>query len=135
MQRFNIRVYGLIFNEKQQVLLCDEVHREKHMIKFPGGGLEWGESTVDCLKRELAEEFNLTLLTHEIFYVTDFFQVSFFNSNDQVVSIYYLCKVVGEPISNEKNVDYFWADVATLNLEDVTFPIDRHVLGLLKNRI
>lgn len=132
MKRFNVRIYALIFNSEGQLLLCDEVHREKHMIKFPGGGLEWGESTIDCLKRELMEELNLELREHELFYATDFFQVSYFNPNDQVLSIYYRCSVVGNPVPKEKNVNFFWANLQNINTEDITFPIDQHVLNLLK---
>lgn len=132
MKRFNVRIYALIFNSDGQLLLCDEVHREKHMIKFPGGGLEWGESTIDCLKRELMEELNLELREHELFYATDFFQVSYFNPNDQVLSIYYRCSVAGNPVPKEKNVNFFWANLQNINTEDITFPIDQHVLNLLK---
>ena len=52
MQRFNIRVYGICINERQEVLLSDESYRDLHFTKFPGGGLGFGEGTIDCLKRE-----------------------------------------------------------------------------------
>jgi ADP-ribose pyrophosphatase YjhB (NUDIX family) len=132
MKRFNIRVYALIFNADRQVLLCDETHRDKHMIKFPGGGLEWGESPIDCLKRELMEEFNLQLVSADLYYVTDFFQISYFNPDDQVISIYYSCEIEGTPISKEKNVNYFWSALDVLPNKKITFPIDRHVFELLK---
>ena len=135
MKRFNIRLYAIIINEEGDILLCDEVHRDKHMIKFPGGGLEWGEGTVDCLKRELMEEFDLQLLEHHLFYVTDFFQASFFNADHQVVSIYYKCKIVGSPNPKEENVKFFWADFKSLEAELMTFPIDKHVIGLLKKEL
>jgi mutator protein MutT len=134
MKRFNLRIYGLIFNEQGKVLLCDETHNGKKMIKFPGGGMEWGESPTDCLKRELMEELNLTLLYAELFYVTDFFQVSCFNPKDQVVSIYYKCKVGGDIVTKEPNVDAKWLNLDDLNAEDMTFPIDKHVVNLLKNK-
>jgi ADP-ribose pyrophosphatase YjhB (NUDIX family) len=132
MKRFNIRVYALIFNADRQVLLCDETHLDKHMIKFPGGGLEWGESPIDCLKRELMEEFNLQLVSADLYYVTDFFQISYFNPDDQVISIYYSCEIEGTPISKEKNVNYFWSALDVLPNKKITFPIDRHVFELLK---
>ena len=61
-------------------------------VEFPGGGLEFGEGTIDCLKREFREEFNLEIEVGELFYLTDFFQVSAFSENDQVISIYYLIR-------------------------------------------
>jgi len=59
MNRFNVRVYGILINEKKQVLVSDEFIRGNYYTKFPGGGLEFGEGTRDCLKREFKEEMDL----------------------------------------------------------------------------
>ena len=59
MNLFNIRVYGILINDKKQVLVSDEFIRGSYYTKFPGGGLEFGEGTRDCLKREFKEEMNL----------------------------------------------------------------------------
>ena len=56
---FNVRVYGLLINENKQVLVSDEYIRGDYITKFPGGGLEFGEGTRDCLKREFMEEMTL----------------------------------------------------------------------------
>ncbi|MDQ6756651.1 MAG: NUDIX domain-containing protein, partial [Bacteroidota bacterium] len=56
---FNIRIYGILINEQKQILVTDEIVRGKYITKFPGGGLEKGEGTRDCLKREFMEEMNL----------------------------------------------------------------------------
>ena len=52
VSRFNIRVYGIWIDEDDKVLLSDEFFRDTYMTKFPGGGLELGEGTIDGLKRE-----------------------------------------------------------------------------------
>ena len=52
---FNIRVYALLINEKNEVLITDEFRFGKEVTKFPGGGLHWGEGTIDCLQRECRE--------------------------------------------------------------------------------
>ncbi|GAJ02545.1 unnamed protein product, partial [marine sediment metagenome] len=52
IQHFVVRVYGLIINDKKEVLLTDEYQLGMKMTKFPGGGLEFGEGPVDCIKRE-----------------------------------------------------------------------------------
>ncbi len=39
MPIFNIRVYALLINEKNEVLITDEFRFGKEMTKFPGGGL------------------------------------------------------------------------------------------------
>ena len=53
---FNIRVYGILVNDQDQVLVADEYIRGGYYTKFPGGGLEFGEGTRDWLKREFKEE-------------------------------------------------------------------------------
>ena len=53
--RFNVRVYGIWIHEGR-ILVNEELIRGKHVIKFPGGGLDLGEGTVDGLKREWKEE-------------------------------------------------------------------------------
>ncbi len=86
---FNIRVYGIIISEDNQVLVSDEFIRGNYYTKFPGGGLEFGEGTRDCLAREFMEEMNLKVEVKEHLYTTDFFQMSAFNPEHQIVSIYY----------------------------------------------
>ena len=54
--KITVRVYAIIFNDKNEILLSDEYFSGKKMTKFPGGGLETGESLIDCLKREAKEE-------------------------------------------------------------------------------
>jgi hypothetical protein len=51
-----IRVYGILINEQQQILVSDEFIRGMYVTKFCGGGLEEGEGTRDCLRREFMEE-------------------------------------------------------------------------------
>lgn len=92
MALFNIRVYGILLDQERGVLVSDELIRGKQYTKFPGGGLEFGEGTIDCLKREFLEEMDLAVEVVEHLYTTDFFQISFFNPAHQIISIYYLVK-------------------------------------------
>ena len=86
MEQFNIRVYGILINEDKKVLVSDEFIRGKYYTKFPGGGLEFGEGTRDCLKREFIEEMNLQVEVLDHIYTTDFFQESAFRPGDQILS-------------------------------------------------
>jgi 8-oxo-dGTP diphosphatase len=79
-----IRVYGILINDNNEILI-----RGMKITKFCGGGLEQGEGTRDCLKREFLEEMNLDIEVKEHFYTTDFFQPSAFKEGDQIISIYY----------------------------------------------
>ena len=95
---FNIRVYGILSEPERGVLVSDEFIRGGYYTKFPGGGLEFGEGTRDCLKREFMEEMNLPVLVKEHLYTTDFFQMSAFNPEHQIISIYYFVQAL-EPIT------------------------------------
>lgn len=86
---FNVRVYGIVINEQKQVLVSDEYIRGDYITKFPGGGLEFGEGTRDCLKREFMEEMTLNVHVGDHLYTTDYFQMSAFNPEHQIISIYY----------------------------------------------
>ncbi|HRP53683.1 MAG TPA: NUDIX hydrolase [Fluviicola sp.] len=137
MNRFNIRVYGICINERSEVLLSDEQFRERSFTKFPGGGLEFGEGMLECLKREFLEEFELEIQVNDLFYLTDFFQISAFSDNDQVISVYYnitaSTQVVDALISAETSKEKLkWIPLNALNPNHVTFPIDQLVVSRIK---
>ena len=58
MKSLNVRVYGILIHENK-LLVSDEYIKGMKITKLPGGGLEHGEGTIDCLKREFKEELNL----------------------------------------------------------------------------
>ncbi|HXU27440.1 MAG TPA: NUDIX domain-containing protein, partial [Bacteroidia bacterium] len=99
---FNVRVYGVLV-EDGKLLVSDEYIKEHEITKLPGGGLEFGEGTIECIIREFKEETNLTVTVKTHFYTTDFFVKSAFNTS-QVISIYYIVKHKGKinlPISTQ----------------------------------
>ena len=142
---FNVRVYGLLINEKQQVLVSDELINGRKITKFPGGGLEFGEGTIEGIKREMMEETNTPVEVVEHFYTTDFVQASAFNPKAQVISIYYIIKTASPlnvqtstiPFNFKEQIEgaisFRWLDVKTMSDKDFTFPIDQKVALLLKN--
>ena len=94
---FNIRVYGLLLNNNQEILVSDELIKGKYYTKFCGGGLEFGEGTHECLIREFKEEMDLNVEIVEHLYTTDYYQPSMFNPQHQMMSIYYIVRAL-EPI-------------------------------------
>jgi 8-oxo-dGTP diphosphatase len=130
-KRFNIRVYGLLI-ENGKVLINEELIKGRQVIKFPGGGLDWGEGTIDCLKREWKEELGLDIEVAQHFYTTDFFQPSAFDDS-QVISIYYkvLANKEAEIVNYVAGERTYWLDISAINLETFTLPIDRLVGNML----
>lgn len=140
MTRFNIRIYGICINERNEVLLSDESYRNLAFTKFPGGGLEFGEGMIDCLKREFREEFNLEIEVGELFYLTDFFQISAFSANDQVISVYYRITAdldrLDQLMKNQTGEEELhWVKLSELTEELLTFPIDKLVAKKLVNEV
>ena len=131
-KRFNIRVYG-IWIKDNKVLINEELIRSRQIVKFPGGGLDWGEGTIDCLKREWKEELDLDIEVVSHFYTTDFFQASAFD-NSQVISIYYLVKAKNNaPIINLVATERtYWLDLSAISADAFTLGIDKKVGQLLQ---
>jgi ADP-ribose pyrophosphatase YjhB (NUDIX family) len=136
---YTIRVYAILVNEHNEVLLMDESYRGIEFTKFPGGGLEWGEGILACAERELREELSLENITLEQFYTTDFFVESYFDTTTQVISVYYKCP---QPIQKDavemtkhdtRLLGMKWVPLAKLTPDDVTFPIDKKVVGMVTN--
>lgn len=143
INRLNIRVYGLLINQLNEILLVDEQIDDFKFTKFPGGGLELGEGTVNCLKREFMEECNLAIDVKAHFYTTDFFQQSAFRATDQLISIYYKVEPILFPIEinlepftvqeygKTETLHFKWVKLANLKPEQLTFPIDKLVCEML----
>ena len=149
IDRFTIRVYGILFDENKRVLLSDEFIRGDYFTKFPGGGMEFGEGTRDCLRREFKEETGLDIIVGEHIYTTDYYQQSAFNPNDQIISIYYFVHAedTGSLAVKTKVFDFElhqiadakgqsevlrWIDWSELSDDSVSLPIDKIVVRMLK---
>ncbi|MDI9364750.1 MAG: NUDIX domain-containing protein [Flavobacterium sp.] len=146
---FSVRVYGILIDKLNRVLVSDEYIRGNYFTKFPGGGLEFGEGTRDCLKREFMEETGLDVTVGNHIYTTDIFQISAFNSRHQIISIYYYVHsniptdievkttkfdFATEAINNPNGQAEVrrWIPLETLTETDVDLPLDKIVVGMLK---
>ena len=144
IKHFNLRVYGILKNNLGQILVSDEYVLDRFMTKFPGGGLHFGEGPEDCIKREAIEEFGQEIEIISHFYTTGFFQKALFYEDHQLISIYYNIRLkdIRAFKTSEKPFDFTekkngsqsfrWINPAKISLDELTFPIDRFVLEMLK---
>lgn len=95
IDNFNIRVYACVVKDGE-VLVLHEEYAGDFLIKFPGGGLEYGESVIECLHREFLEELNVKIKNITHFYTQEDFIVSRFRPNEQLMTLYYLAEIVDE---------------------------------------
>ncbi len=139
---FIIRVYGIAIHN-HHILLCDEYWFETMMTKFPGGGLEYGEGTIDCLKRECMEEFGQEVEVTSHIYTTDYFQATRFLQDKQLISIYYHMVLpspddilisehqVVFPERRDGLLSFRWMPLEKITKDSLTLPVDKRVLGML----
>lgn len=152
INKVTIRVYGILADENKRILLSDEFIRGDYFTKFPGGGLELGEGTRDCLKREFKEETGLDVIIGDHIYTTDYFQISGFRNTDQIISIYYYAHPVipealwklhtktspfdftAEQVADPQGQSEVlrWIEWHELNENAVSLPIDKIVVKMLK---
>ncbi|SFQ16231.1 NUDIX hydrolase [Parafilimonas terrae] len=147
--KYTVRVYGILLDNDNRILVSDEFIRGDYFTKFPGGGLELGEGTRDCLKREFKEETGLDVMVGDHIYTTDYFQPSAFNPCDQIISIYYFVTAerLNELQVKTKVFDFElhqvadpqgqsevlrWIEWDELTEDSVSLPIDKIVVRLLK---
>lgn len=133
-------MYGIVVNDKHEVLVSHERRGGHEFNKFPGGGVDLGEGILDALHREFNEELNAVIETATFFYVNEYFQTSIFKSSDQVISFYYRVTlntttiktgVSNLPLGSTEVGDYervSWVPISRDLQSLMTFPIDKIVV-------
>ena len=135
IDKINVRVYATIVKDKKVLVLHEEYVGEQ-LMKFPGGGLEFGESVLECVQRELDEELNIKVKNIEHLYTQEDFLVSKFKNSEQLLTIYYLAEMVDENelLIMDPCIDKIeWVSLET---EENPFPlpIDKIVFDVLKKK-
>ena len=147
IDRFNVRVYFLLEDSEKGILVSDEIIKGNEYTKFPGGGLEFGEGTIECCEREAMEELGqeIRVLAHH--HTTDFFVQSRFYASDQVLAIYYRAELKEAPsfrqateaFAFESRIEgeesFRWVRWEELSESIFSFPTDRTAVSkLIKER-
>ena len=140
---FTIRIYGLLIHEDAILLSKENIHGDIY-VKFPGGGLEFGEGVIDCLKREFMEEVQIDIKVGSHFYTTeDYFPSAFHADPKQVLCIYYTVVTdeidqikIGNPtdehlLKKDQDQILYWCALKNLDKEVLKLPIDKIVVEKL----
>ena len=106
------------------IILQDEkiisMYREKDnrvFYTFPGGGLEGNESEIDCVKREVFEEFGMVVKPIKKVYIYE---------NERSVEHFYICEHIsgdfgtGEGEEYDKNQTNGLYRPTMINIKDIT---------------
>lgn len=135
IDKINVRVYATVIKDKK-ILSLHEEYVGDHLLKFPGGGLEFGESILECLHREFDEELNLKITNLQHLYTQEGFLVSKFRDNEQLLTIYYLAEIVDEEDLIIRDSCIEKIEWISLDNEENPFPlpIDKIVFDLLKKK-
>jgi 8-oxo-dGTP pyrophosphatase MutT (NUDIX family) len=132
-----------------QILVSDEYYYGQYITKFPGGGMEFGETTIECLKREWAEELKIEIEVGKHIHTSEVFQAYPFRDDIQIISIYYFVRpltVLGMkiknvpfdfPVSNgaHHNFAVRWIDVNLFNSQCMTLLSDKMVTEIIRQKI
>lgn len=136
IDKINIRVYAIYLNENNELMALDEGYAGEKLVKLPGGGLEFGEGTLECLHRELAEELNLKIEIVDHFYTQEEFLVSKFRKNEQLLTIYYQVNILN--LDELEILDESIEKVKWISLQEenpLPLPIDKIVFQKLKEKL
>ena len=142
--RFNVRVYMIVTRMcpstgQEQALLSFERLAMGGVMKFPGGGLEWGEGTTACLRREALEELGQPIEVGPLVHVSQGAYPSSFDAKEQILAVHYAAELKGDVAFDDSGTidDVFgkqvemghqrlgWKDILSIQLSDFSFASDR----------
>ena len=132
LECFTCRAYGILVREGK-VLVTRERVEGVDLLKFPGGGIELGESPERTLEREFKEETGLLIRVGPVLHVSKKLQISRFAPR-QVLALYWRVEALGGQLAvpaTEQVVCSVAFESLDLVDREAMFPSDREVLDLL----
>jgi len=106
----------IVFNKRMLLIKRSDYRDEgKGEWDIPGGGLQFGETPLECLHREIKEESGLTVHVDRLLYA-----VTTLHPTTQGIGLMYLCRADSDNVTlSHEHSEYIWATKAQV-IEHVT---------------
>jgi 8-oxo-dGTP diphosphatase len=130
LRGFTVRAYGLL-ESGGKILAIRERIAGKEYLKFPGGGVDLGEGTIDAVIREFMEELDLKVDVIRHLYTSDHFVQSAFRPEYQVIAVYYLVRAADISSIRIREQDILgieWLDLSAVSVGKPSFSLDRKAM-------
>jgi 8-oxo-dGTP diphosphatase len=118
-------VVGIILINNDSVLFLKRASDEfmANALEFPGGGLEEGESLIDCVCRELLEETNLVV--SEVSKFVDYFDYQS-QSGKKTRQFNFLVKAEGDINLSDEHQSAEWFPISSIpNILEIDMPFKK----------
>ncbi len=131
-----VGVGALIIDDTGRLFLSrrgPQARNERGLWEFPGGGVEFGETLADALKREIREEYGIEIVVGALLDVVDHILPE---EGQHWVSPTFLCRIAaGEPhiLEPEKcaGIGWFAVDAVPPDLTQITRLNLEHYLNMI----
>lgn len=139
--RFNSRVYVFILSDQGRIMGMKEHWHGVDLNKLPGGGQNLGEGMLECLDREIREEFSLwtPLEYHHLYTPTHCFSSRFRPEEQLILNYFHTGEHTSErawelnPAEGENLLGIEWLPLEPESAQWFTLETDRNAfLALLK---
>jgi len=132
--KVRIRVAGILIRGNRLLLIAHKKNNEVYWL-LPGGGVDYGESLHEALRREFEEELNVAIDVKDLVLVSDSIDPS---GKRHVVNICFLCNYLGGDfvLGDDKRLHDF-KFFSTEELSDITIfpPINNELVDIIKGKI
>ncbi|MFC1668917.1 NUDIX domain-containing protein [Spirochaetota bacterium] len=127
-----VRVAGILINDDKLLLISHKKDGDVYWL-LPGGGVNFGESLEEGLKREFLEELNIHVQVHDVALINDSIAPS---GERHIINICFNCSYTGGEytVGNEERLqkyDFFSRD----DLESIKVypPVNSHLVKAMDN--
>jgi 8-oxo-dGTP diphosphatase len=133
IERFRPAIYGILI-QNAQVLLVRAPQAFLGVVGFPGGGIELGESPLEALRREFAEETGLEVEPLRVLWATTGLHRGRLRPSQQLIATHWEVRQVGgtfRPHGNGDDVEAaFFCPLPALPVNEM-LGVDHEVVPLL----